>query len=256
MIRLLKTIVLGVLLLVVLVVGLLAYTFMARMGPVDGLEVRGARVVVDGFAGLAVVPLPDGRIVLIDAGNDDGAEAILAELRRRRLDADAVAAIFLTHGHPDHIGGVAQFPNAEVMALAAEVPLIEGRVGSRGPLNRLFPVNPTGIAVTRELRDGEVVTLSGASFRVYAVPGHTAGSAAYLANGVLYVGDSADTASDGTLIGAPWVFSDSQAENRASLVRLEQRLVADGTDVAAIVPSHSAVQQGMDQFAAFAGANR
>jgi hypothetical protein len=52
------------------------------------------------------------------------------------------------------------------------------------------------------------------------------------------------------------VFSDSQSENAASLVRLEQRLVADGVDVTAIVPAHSAVIQGMAQLSAFAAANR
>jgi len=250
--RLIKMLVLAVLLLIVVAVGVVAFTFLGRMGPVDGEEVNGARVIVDGFAALAVVPLGDGRVALIDAGNDEAGEAILAELRRRRLDASAVAAIFLTHGHPDHRGAVGQFPNAEILALAEEVPLIEGRTGSRGPLTRLFPANPTGITVTRHLRDGEVVTLTGVSFRVYAVPGHTSGSAAYFANGVLYVGDSADTANDGTLIGSPWIFSDSQAENRASLVRLEQRLVADGANVTAIVPAHSAIQRGMDQLSAFA----
>ena len=255
MARLIKLIALAVLILIIGVVGILAYTFLARMGPVD-VDVNRARVIVDGFSSIAVIPLRDGRVALVDAGNDGTAAAILRELQRRNVGAEAVAAIFLTHGHPDHIGGVGQFPNAEVLALAEEVPLIEGRTGARGPLPRFFPVNPTGITVHRALRDGEVVTLSGIAFRVYAVPGHTAGSAAYLADGVLYVGDSADTANDGTLIGAPWIFSDSQAENRASLVRLEQRLVADGASVTAIVPGHSAVQRGLDQLSAFAAANR
>ena len=256
MARVLKSIALAVLVLIVAVVGIVAFTFMARMGPIDGREVGGARIVVDGFSSIAVVPLRDGQVALIDAGNDETGAAIVRELQRRNLDAGAVAAIFLTHGHPDHIGAVGQFPDADVMALADEVPLIEGTTGARGPLPRLFPVNPTGITVTRALRDGDVVTLSGVAFRVYAVPGHTAGSAAYLANGVLFVGDSADTASDGRLIGAPWIFSDSQDENRASLVRLEQRLVADGADVTAIVPAHSAVMQGMGELSAFASANR
>jgi glyoxylase-like metal-dependent hydrolase (beta-lactamase superfamily II) len=245
-----------VVVLVIAVVGILAFTFLGRMGPVDGREVRRARVVMDGFAGLAVIPLNDRRVALIDAGNDSEAAAILAELRRRGLGPEAVAAIFLTHGHPDHIGGLGQFPDAEVMALADEVPLIEGVTGARGPLTRFFPVNPTGFTVTRALRDGEVVTMNGVQFRTYAVPGHTAGSAAYLVDGVLYVGDSADAANDGQLIGAPWIFSDSQDENRASLVRLEQRLVADGANVEAIVPSHSAVLQGIEPLSAFAEANR
>jgi glyoxylase-like metal-dependent hydrolase (beta-lactamase superfamily II) len=142
------------------------------------------------------------------------------------------------------------------MALEADVPLVEGRAGAKGPLPRLFPVNPTGVRVTRILRDGETITLSGVPIRVYAVPGHTAGSAAYYVNGVLFIGDSADIASDGTLRGSPWIFSDSQADNRASLVALEQRLVADGANVAAIVPSHSGGIDGVEALTAFAEANR
>jgi glyoxylase-like metal-dependent hydrolase (beta-lactamase superfamily II) len=142
------------------------------------------------------------------------------------------------------------------MALEAEVPLVEGRAGARGPVPRLFPVSPTGVTVTRVLHDGEVVTLGDVPIRVYAVPGHTAGSAAYFVNGALMVGDSADVASDGSLQGAPWLFSDSQAENRASLVRLEQKLVADGATVTAIVPSHSGTAAGLAALTDFVRRNK
>jgi hypothetical protein len=37
------------------------------------------------------------------------------------------------------------------------------------------------------------------------------------------------------------VFSDSQAENRAALARLADRLATEGAKVTAIVPSHSGV---------------
>ncbi len=53
---------------------------------------------------------------------------------------------------------------------------------------------------------------------------------------------------------ASW-FSDSQAENRASLVRLEQRLTADGANVTAIVPSHSGTAEGLAPLTDFARAN-
>jgi len=55
------------------------------------------------------------------------------------------------------------------------------------------------ITVTRGLRDGERVGISGTSVEVFAVQGHTPGSAAFLVNGVLFLGDSAAALSDGTL---------------------------------------------------------
>ena len=253
--RILKIVGVLVLVLVIGVVALFAMTFMGRRALTDGQEVNRIRVVADGFASVAVIPISDRQVVLVDAGENASGEAILAELMRRKLGPDAVAAILLTHGHPDHTGAIRQFPQAQVMALEAEVPLVEGRAGARGPLPRLFPVSPTGVKVTRGLRDGDVVMLGDVPIRVYAVPGHTAGSAAYFVNGVLLVGDSADVASDGSLQGSPWIFSDSQAENRASLVRLEQRLIADGAKVMAIVPSHSGTADGLAPLTDFARGN-
>jgi glyoxylase-like metal-dependent hydrolase (beta-lactamase superfamily II) len=247
----------GVLLLVAVVgaIGLLAVTFLGRRPVADRVEVNGIGIIAEGFGSVGVIPVGDREIALIDAGQDQGGEAIKAELLRRQLGPDAVTTILLTHGHPDHTGAIAQFPKARVMALEADVPLVEGRAAARGPLPRFFPVAPTGVTVTRALRDGDVVALGRRSVRVYAVPGHTAGSAAYFVDGALFVGDSADVASDGSLKGSPWVFSDNQTENRASLARLEQALVRDGANVESIIPSHSGVASGIGSLTVFARGN-
>ena len=254
--RALKIILLVVVLLVLGVGGVLAATFMGRRPVTDGQTFNRVRVVTDGFSGMGVITIDSRQVALVDAGNDTSGGAILAELSRRQLGPDAVSAIFITHGHADHIGAVKLFPKAQVMALDAEAPLVEGRAGAHGPVTRLFPVRPTGITVTRHLNDGDVVTIGDVPVRVYAVPGHTAGSAAYLADGVLFLGDSADVTSDGALQGAPWIFSDSQPDNRASLARLEQRLAADGANVTAMVPAHSGAADGLAALTAFAQANR
>ncbi len=253
--RFLKVLSAIVSLLILAIGGLVAATFMGRRGVTDGQDVHGARIVADGFSSLAIVPVGEREVLLVDAGQDTGGEAVLAELSRRGLSVDAVAAIFLTHGHADHTGAIKLFPKAQVMALEAEVPVVEGRQGTRGPLTRLFPVSPTGVTVTRPLRDGETVAIGDVSVRVFAVPGHTVGSAAYLMNQVLFVGDSADVASDGEIQGAPWIFSDNQGENRASLRRMVQRLQQEGAAVQAIVPAHSGPVEGLAPLTAFAQSN-
>ena len=41
---------------------------------------------------------------------------------------------------------------------------------------------------------------------------------------MLFIGDAADMYNDGAMKGSAWIFTDNQAEDRASLVRLDQRL--------------------------------
>jgi glyoxylase-like metal-dependent hydrolase (beta-lactamase superfamily II) len=226
---------------VLAVVALLAATFMGRQSITDGADAGGFRIVKDGVVSVAVIPISEREVALVDAGNDKAATAILAELSRRHLGPDAVTTILITHGHPDHTGGVAMFPRAQVVALGTEAPLIEGRTGAKGPLTRLFPVSPTGIKVTKLLADGEMIMIGPHTVRAFAVPGHTQGSAAYLVDDVLFMGDAADTKSDGTVIGSPWVFSDSQPQDRASLVALDERLKRENAQVKVIAFAHSGV---------------
>src|SRR5437870_13164394 len=104
--RILKIAALVVVVLVVAVVALLAVTFIGRQSITDGFEINGVRIVADGIVSVAVVPVGDGQIALIDAGNDASGKAVLAELARRGVNPEAVTAIFLTHGHPDHTAAI------------------------------------------------------------------------------------------------------------------------------------------------------
>ncbi len=249
--RLLLSIGLVVVLLLVVGGGLIAWTFMGRKAVVDGMDIGNVRLVADGFVTVGVIDLGNRRVALVDAGNDASGSAILADLSRRGLGPDAVDAIFLTHGHADHIAAAPLFPNAAVMALGPEAGLVEGRE-SAGGLTRLMPLSPTGITIKRRLRDGEEVVVGGTAIKAFAVPGHTRGSAAYLVNGVLFVGDSADVAGDDTLLPSAWIFSDSQAQNRQSLAALDTRLKRERASVTAIAPAHSgALTNGLTALDAF-----
>lgn len=238
--RTLKVVGLVVLLLFIFAGILIGTAFLGRRSITDGMEINGIRILKDGFVSVAVIPLGPGEVALIDAGNDKSGKAIVAELSRRQLGPESVTAILITHGHPDHIASIPVFPKAQVMALETEVPLVERRA-----------------RVTRPLHDGETVALGQTQVRVFAVPGHTAGSAAYLVNGVLFLGDAADVASDGKIKGSPWIFSSSQAQDRASLVRLDQRLIEENANVKAIAFAHSGVlSEGLAPLTAFAQDNR
>ena len=201
------------------------------------------RIIKDGFVSatpvdFGVVDVGEGRVVLIDAGDDPKGAALRTELARRRVGLDAVVAIFFTHGHRDHTAGAHLCPNAALYALDADVALVEGREGSHGPLTSMLGAKPTGLHV-HGLKDGAVTTVGTKSIRAIAMPGHTGGSAAYLVSGVLFLGDSAGMKTDGKLALPPWVLSDDVAKDRASLVALGKMLESEKAAVVAIVPGHT-----------------
>jgi glyoxylase-like metal-dependent hydrolase (beta-lactamase superfamily II) len=205
----------------------------------DRVEIDGMSIVKDGFVSAGVVPLTEHEVALVDAGNDVQAKVLLSELSRRGLGPDDVKVILLTHGHSDHIGGIRNFPNAQVMALGAEVDVVEGRSSGGAPIMRFRSPKPTGIRLSRTLQDGEVVKLGPYDVRVFAVPGHTPGSAAYAIGENLFLGDSANQGKDGRLKAAPRMFTGNAEQNRKSLAELARRLASDSS-IKTLVFAHSA----------------
>lgn len=206
----------------------------------------GVAIVKDGFVSAAVLSLQDGSLALVDCSNDPQAAAIQAEVNRRGFPSAAVKAIFLTHGHRDHTAGCREFPNADIYAMEAERDLLEGRAGARSPLGRLLGrQKDSGIRIRAGLHDGDAVKVGDTTVKVFAMPGHTDGSAAYLIDGVVYLGDSAYSSRDGKLTPAKWIFSNDVTQNRASLDALFQRLAPFATDIHWLEFAHSAPLQGI-----------
>lgn len=106
-----------------------------------------------------------GRAIVVDPGD---AAPVFAHLAQHRL---ALAAVWLTHHHADHVGGV-----AELLRQHPETPV-------RGPAAESI----TGVG--EGLRGGETFAALGHRWRVLAVPGHTRGHIAYYTPGTLFCGD-------------------------------------------------------------------
>src|SRR5271154_1525017 len=145
------------------------------------LNVRPVRAFADNYIWLIESPRAQGRVVAVDPGD---AQPVIAELQG---SAFSLAAILLTHHHPDHIGGVPE------LLRHWTVPVI-------GP-------DDTRIAHrTRTVHDGEQCELPdlGLSFEILQVPGHTLSHIAFWGHGALFCGDTLFSAGCGRLFeGTP-----------------------------------------------------
>ena len=112
-----------VVVLVAVLGGLFWYLFGGLQAQSAGLSLGpGAEPVYDGFSTVFLLDAGNGSFALIDAGNDTAGAAILAALQKHNAGPDNVAAIFITHAHPDHDAAIALFPKATVFAMQREVP--------------------------------------------------------------------------------------------------------------------------------------
>jgi glyoxylase-like metal-dependent hydrolase (beta-lactamase superfamily II) len=170
------------------------------------------------------------------------------------LGVEAVKAILVTHGHGDHIGGCKQFPGAQVYVGEGDLGLVDGTKAANGPLPKLMgPMTKLALTGAHGLTDGQSLELGTLKVRAFILPGHTAGSTAYLVGGSLFMGDSLGINSDGSVRKAPWIFSDDSAVNVASLLKLGKTLAPEAADIKAIVPAHSGSAEGFKALADYAG---
>lgn len=101
-----------------------------------------------------------------------------------------VTKILLTHGHYDHIGGVA----AVQKKTGAKIYLCEDEAdfpqNSRLSLDKMLGGRLESFAPDVLFRDGDSIRLGETTFRVLQTPGHTVGSCCFVTEEVIFSGDT------------------------------------------------------------------
>ena len=135
------------------------------------------------------------QCVVVDPGDAAPVEGFLEE---KGLN---LAAILVTHHHPDHVAGIA------ALTRNREIPVY-------GPANETIP------CMTQPLKDNQIIKLDslGITLKVMDVPGHTLGHIAYhdAENGWLFCGDTLFAGGCGRL------FEGTPSQMHTSLHRLAE----------------------------------
>jgi glyoxylase-like metal-dependent hydrolase (beta-lactamase superfamily II) len=164
-----------------------------------------------------------GTTVLFDTGVNARGAPLERALEGLGATLEDPTALFVTHGHGDHVAAVGAFPAATVHAIEAERDLLAEE----------------DVAIEVPLADGQSVAVDEWIVETFHVPGHTAGNAVYLVSGVLVMGDTALLDAKGAVVPAPDNYSDDPALAASNLRALRDRLLPRRDEITHVVFAHS-----------------
>lgn len=140
------------------------------------------KVLPKGFGCNSYILTADGKTAVVVDCADGNA---YAECERLALKP---AAVLLTHGHFDHVGGAGEFYFRDIPVYCGEGE--KEFIFSKENRSLFGGVFIPRFEIYKTLKGGENITLGGLNFKVIFTPGHTVGGVCYLADGCLFSGDT------------------------------------------------------------------
>jgi glyoxylase-like metal-dependent hydrolase (beta-lactamase superfamily II) len=138
------------------------------------------------------------KIYLVDTGIRGSVFRIIEHLKKHGRDISEISDVFLTHAHPDHIGGLADIkkivPDCRVYGPKTEqiwVENIDEQFRQR-PIPNFYTLVAGSVKLHKTLSPGEKVEMeNGLIFTTIDSKGHSHGSISYLLNAkILFTGDA------------------------------------------------------------------
>jgi glyoxylase-like metal-dependent hydrolase (beta-lactamase superfamily II) len=150
---------------------------------------------------IAVYAIPySGGSILVDPGPGSTVDTVVAALAEKRLSAEQVTHVLLTHIHLDHAGAAGWFARqgADVFVHPVGAPHMLNPERLLASTRRIYGEHmettwgeflPVPAERLHEVQDGELIRIGDVDIRVIHTPGHAAHHAAFIIDKTCFCGD-------------------------------------------------------------------